>query len=53
MKPITQQWLNRAKDDLDVVVEIINIAHLTNITALRVYDNVKELLTSKQAGSDQ
>ncbi len=33
MKPVTQEWLNRAKDDLDVVAEIIEIVHLTNITA--------------------
>ena len=26
MKRITQEWLNRAKDDLDVVQEIITIA---------------------------
>lgn len=31
MKPITQEWLNRARDDLDVVSEIIDIAYLTNI----------------------
>ncbi len=33
MKPVTQEWLSRAKDDLDAVGEIIDIPHLTNIAA--------------------
>lgn len=27
MKASTQEWINRAKDDLDVAREIIDIAH--------------------------
>lgn len=42
MKPITQIWLNRARDDLDVVGEIIDIAHLTNITAFHCQQAIEK-----------
>lgn len=42
MKPITQEWLNRARDDLDVVGEIIDIAHLTNITAFHCQQAIEK-----------
>ncbi len=42
MKPITQEWLNRARDDLDVVEEIIDIAHLTNIAAFHCQQAIEK-----------
>jgi HEPN domain-containing protein len=42
MKPITQEWLNRASDDLDVVEEIIDIAHLTNIAAFHCQQAIEK-----------
>ena len=33
MKLITKEWLNRAKDDLDVVEEIFDNENLTNMVA--------------------
>ena len=42
MKPIAQEWLNRARDDLDVVEEIIDIAHLTNIAAFHCQQAVEK-----------
>lgn len=42
MKPITQEWLNRAGDDLDVVGEIITIAHLTNIAAFHCQQAIEK-----------
>ncbi len=42
MKPVTQEWLNRAKDDLDVVAEIIEIVHLTNITAFHCQQAIEK-----------
>lgn len=42
MKPITQEWLNRARDDLDVVEEIIEIAHLTNIAAFHCQQAIEK-----------
>ncbi|CAN2039102.1 HEPN domain-containing protein [Candidatus Magnetomoraceae bacterium gMMP-15] len=33
MKLITKEWLSRAKDDLDVIEDILNREHLTNMVA--------------------
>ena len=33
MKETTHEWLSRAKEDIDVVEEIKNIKHLTNMVA--------------------
>ena len=42
MKTITQEWLNRAKDDLDVAKEIIDIPHLTNIVAFHAQQSIEK-----------
>ncbi len=44
MKAITQEWINRAKDDLDVAREIIDIAHLTNIVAFHCQQSIEKSL---------
>ncbi len=33
MKLTTQEWMNRAKDDLDAIEEIQAVTHLTNMVA--------------------
>lgn len=42
MKTITREWLNRAKDDLDVANEIIDIPHLTNIVAFHSQQSIEK-----------
>jgi HEPN domain-containing protein len=44
MKPITKEWLARAKEDLDVVVEIIAKEHLTNMVAFHSQQAVEKTL---------
>ena len=54
MRETTREWLSRAKDDLDVIAEIKNKQHLTNMVAfhaqqaieksLLIYDCVKRKL---------
>ncbi len=34
MKPITEVWLEKASEDLDVALEIISKDHLTSMVAL-------------------
>ena len=34
MKPITEVWLEKAREDLDVVPEIISREHLSGMVAL-------------------
>jgi hypothetical protein len=34
MKPITEVWLEKAREDLDVALEIISREHLTSMVAL-------------------
>ena len=42
MKVVTQEWLNRAKDDLDVTEEIIELPHLTNIVAFHSQQSIEK-----------
>ena len=42
MKTITREWLHRAKDDLDVIVEIIELSHLTNIVAFHAQQSIEK-----------
>ncbi len=42
MKAITQEWLNRAKDDLDTIEQIIDEEHLTNVAAFHAQQAVEK-----------
>jgi HEPN domain-containing protein len=44
MKPITEEWLDRAKEDLDVALEIISREHLTNMVAFHSQQAVEKTL---------
>ncbi len=44
MKPITEEWLNRAREDLDVALEIISKEHLTNMVAFHCQQAVEKAL---------
>ena len=44
MKPITKEWLNRAREDLDVALEIISREHLTNMVAFHSQQAVEKAL---------
>ena len=44
MKPITEEWLGRAKEDLDVALEIISREHLTNMVAFHSQQAVEKTL---------
>jgi HEPN domain-containing protein len=44
MKPITEEWLNRAREDLDVAMEIISKEHLTNMVAFHSQQAVEKAL---------
>jgi HEPN domain-containing protein len=44
MKLITEEWLNRAKEDLDVAAEIIAKEHLTNMVAFHSQQAVEKTL---------
>ena len=44
MKLITKEWLNRAKDDLTVIEEIIDNEHLTNMVAFHAQQAVEKTL---------
>ena len=44
MKPITEEWLARAKEDLDVAAEIIALDHLTNMVAFHSQQAVEKTL---------
>lgn len=46
MKLITKEWLNRAKDDLDVVEEIFDNENLTNMVAFHSQQAVEKLFKS-------
>jgi HEPN domain-containing protein len=42
MKPITEEWLDRAREDLDVALEIISREHLTNMVAFHSQQAVEK-----------
>lgn len=42
MKPVTKEWLNRAKEDLDAALAIIPNEHLTNIVAFHSQQTVEK-----------
>ncbi len=42
MKPITRGWLDRAKEDLEVVERIIDATHLTNIVAFHCQQAIEK-----------
>lgn len=44
MKLITKEWLNRAKDDLTVIEEIIDNHNLTNMVAFHAEQAVEKAL---------
>lgn len=44
MKPIKKEWLNRAKDDLCVIEEIIDNKNLTNMSAFHAQQAAKKIL---------
>jgi len=44
MKPITEEWLDRAREDLDVALEIISREHLTNMVAFHSQQAVEKAL---------
>jgi HEPN domain-containing protein len=44
MKPITEEWLDRAREDLDVALEIISLDHLTNMVAFHSQQAVEKAL---------
>ena len=44
MKLISKEWLNKAKEDLDVVEEIISRKHLTNMVAFHSQQAVEKTL---------
>lgn len=44
MKPITEEWLNRAREDLDVALEIISKEHLTNMVAFHSQQAMEKIL---------
>ena len=42
MKPSTQEWLSRAKDDLDVAEKIQDCPHLTNMVAFHAQQAIEK-----------
>ena len=44
MKQITEEWLDRAREDLDVALEIISREHLTNMVAFHSQQAVEKTL---------
>ena len=44
MKLITKEWLDRAKDDLDAIEELLKREHLTNIVAFHAEQAVEKTL---------
>ncbi len=44
MKPITQEWLNGSRDDLDVIQQIATVGHLTNMVAFHAQQAVEKVL---------
>ena len=44
MKLISKEWLNKAKEDLDVALEIISKEHLTNMVAFHSQQAVEKTL---------
>lgn len=44
MKLITKEWLDRAKDDLDAIEELLKRKHLTNIVAFHAQQAVEKTL---------
>ena len=44
MKLITEEWLSRAKDDLDVAKEILEMEHLTNMVAFHSQQAMEKTL---------
>jgi HEPN domain-containing protein len=46
MKLVSKEWLNRAKDDLDVIAEIAEWKHLTNMVAFHSQQAVEKVYKS-------
>jgi HEPN domain-containing protein len=44
MKPITEVWLEKAREDLDVVLEIISREHLSGMVAFHSQQAVEKTL---------
>ncbi len=44
MKETTQAWLDRAKDDLDTIEQLLDVEHLTNIVAFHAQQAVEKSL---------
>ena len=45
MKEISREWLSKAKDDLDVIEEIKNKKHLTNMVAFHAQQAIEKSLS--------
>jgi len=44
MRPLTQEWLNRARDDLAVIQEISHNEYLTNMVAFHAQQSIEKCL---------
>ncbi len=44
MKPITEEWLEKAREDLDVALEIISKEHLTSMVAFHSQQAVEKTM---------
>ncbi len=44
MKLITQEWLDRASEDLETIEQLHQQAHLTNVAAFHAQQSVKKTL---------
>lgn len=44
MKPITEVWLEKAREDLDVVLEIISREHLSGMAAFHSQQAVEKTM---------
>jgi len=44
MKEISREWLRKAQDDLDVIEEIKNKKHLTNMVAFHAQQAIEKSL---------
>ena len=48
MKPITKEWLDRAKEDLDASLAIIPNEHLTNMVTFHSQQAVEKTLHARR-----
>ena len=53
MKPSTQEWLSRAKDDLDVAEKIQDCPHLTNMVAFHAQQVIEKSFKAELEETNQ